>query len=62
MPHNIASFKLIVEQGKFPTEFHHFGLTNLIITDYPKRNFYEGDLVIYSEHASALSWLVVELK
>ncbi|NBW59077.1 MAG: hypothetical protein EBR41_00660 [Crocinitomicaceae bacterium] len=62
MPHNIASLKSIVEQGKFPTEFPHFGGANLIITDDPERNFLEGDLVVYSEHASALSWLVVELK
>ncbi len=62
MPHNIESLRSIVEQGKFPTVFPHFGGANLIITDDPNRNFHEGDLVIYSEHASAISWLVVELK
>lgn len=62
MPHNIESIKSIVEQGKFPTVFPHFGGANLIITDDPKRNFHEGDTVIFSEHASALSWLVVQLK
>ena len=62
MPHNIASLKSIVEQGKFPTEFPHFAGANLIITNDPNRNFHEGDVVVYSEHASALSWLVVELK
>jgi len=62
MPHNITSLKSIVEQGKFPTEFPHFGGANLIITNDPNRNFHEGDVVVYSEHASALSWLVVELK
>lgn len=62
MPHNFESIKSIVEQGKFPTVFPHFGGANLIITDDPKRNLHEGDTVIYSEHASALSWLVVQLK
>ena len=51
-----------IKTGKFPTDFPHFGGANLIITDDPNRNFHEGDLVIFSEHASALSWLVVELK
>lgn len=51
-----------INSGNFPKKFPHFGGANLIITDDPNRNFHEGDLVIYSEHASALSWLVVELK
>ena len=51
-----------INKRKFPTEFPHFGGANLIITDDHSRNFYEGDTVIYSEHASALSWLVVQLK
>ena len=57
-------FDLIVKvnQGQFPTDFPHFGGANLIITDDENRNHLEGDIVIYSIHASALSWLVVELK
>jgi hypothetical protein len=51
-----------INSGNFPKDFSHFGGAKLIITDDPKRNFHEGDLVIYSEHASALSWLVIELK
>ena len=51
-----------INEGKFPTVFPHFGGANLIITNDLNRNFQEGDLIIYSEHASALSWLVVELK
>jgi hypothetical protein len=34
----------------------------LIITKNKNRNFREGDIVVLSEHASALSWLVAELK
>ena len=58
----IEKLRELIGLGKFPTEFPHFGGANLIITDDPERNFLEGDLVVYSEHASALSWLVVELK
>jgi hypothetical protein len=59
---DIQSLTNKIEQGKFPSDFPHFGGANLIITDDTKRNFHEGDTVIYSEHASALSWLVVQLK
>jgi hypothetical protein len=58
----IENLKSLIDQGKFPTDFPHFGGANLIITDDPNRNFHEGDVVVYSEHAGALSWLVIELK
>jgi hypothetical protein len=51
-----------INSGQFPKEFSHFGGADLIITNDPNRNFHEGDLVIYTEHASALSWLLIELK
>jgi hypothetical protein len=51
-----------IKTGKFPTDFPHFGGANLIITNDPNRNFHEGDIVVYTDHAPALSWLVVELK
>lgn len=49
-------------QGKFPNKYPEFGGANLIITSNYKRNFHEDDIVVYSDHASALSWLVIELK
>lgn len=51
-----------IEKGKFPNNFPEFGGANLIITKDKNRNFHEADLVIYTHHASALSWLVIELK
>lgn len=51
-----------INKGDFPNDYPHFGGANLIITDDSKRNFHENDIVVYSEHASALSWLIVELK
>ena len=58
----IDKLKAQINNGKFPTEFPHFGGANLIITNDPHRNGYEHDVVICSEYASALSWLVVQLK
>ena len=52
----------IIESGKFPNKFPEFGGANLIITKNKNRNYHEGDIIVYSEHAPALSWLVVELK
>ncbi len=51
-----------IESGKFPQEFPEFGGANLIITSDQNRRFHEGDVVVYSIHAPALSWLVTELK
>lgn len=51
-----------INSGQFSNDFPHFGGANLIITNDTQRNFHDGDIVIYSEHASALSWLVTELK
>jgi uncharacterized protein YsxB (DUF464 family) len=51
-----------INSGQFPSNFPHFGGANLIITNDTQRNFHEGDIVVCSEHASALSWLVTELK
>lgn len=58
----ISELKSIINAGEFPKNHNHFGGANLIITDDPNRNFHKGDMVIYTEHASALSWLIQELK
>jgi len=62
MQPNIAYLKVSINSGQFPTDFPHFGGANLIITNDENRHYHESDTVIYTEHASALSWLVVELK
>jgi hypothetical protein len=58
----IKTLKDKINSGKFPKNHPHFGGANLIITNDSNRNYHEGDLVIYTEHASALSWLILELK
>lgn len=58
----IEDLKSQIGQGRFPTDFPHFGGANLIITDDENRHHLEGDIVIFSIHASALSWLVIQLK
>jgi hypothetical protein len=62
MQHKLEILKSKINSGQFPNEFKHFWGANLIITNDPNRNGYENDVVICSEHASALSWLVFELK
>jgi hypothetical protein len=62
MQPNIQRLKVLINSGQFPTDYPHFGGANLIITNDPNRNFHEGDVVIYTDHAAALSWLVIELK
>jgi hypothetical protein len=59
---NFVELINIIKTGKFPTDFPHFGGANLIITNDPNRNFQSDDVVVYTDHAAALSWLVVELK
>ena len=59
---SISELRKTISTGKFPNDFPHFGGANLIITNDPNRNGYEHDIIICSEHASALSWLVTELK
>jgi hypothetical protein len=58
----LIDLKSKINEGDFPKNYPHFGGANLIITDDANRNFHEGDVVVYSVHAGALSWLVHELK
>jgi hypothetical protein len=58
----LENLRQLIEKGKFPKSFPEFGGANLIITKDLNRNFYDNDVVVYSEHAPALSWLVIELK
>ena len=58
----LSELKTIINAGKFPTDSPHFGGADLIITNDPNRSFREGTVVVYTEHAAALSWLVFELK
>jgi hypothetical protein len=58
----LIELKLKIESGTFPKKFPHFGGANLIITDDPNRPHREGAVVFITPHASAMSWLVVELK
>jgi len=62
MMNKLSVLRNKIESGKFPQEFPEFGGANLIITSDQNRRFHEGDVVVYSIHAPALSWLVTELK
>ena len=58
----IEKLRELINSGQFPKDFALFGGANLIITNDPNRRFREGTVVVYTEHAAALSWLVFELK
>jgi len=60
--HKLDRLRKTIEEGKFPTDSPEFGGANLIITKDRNRNYGSSDIVVYSEHASSLSWLVFELK
>ena len=62
MQHKLETLKEKIENGDFPKVFEHFGGANLIITDDKNRNHYPQDIVVLSENASSLSWLVFEIK
>lgn len=62
MKTKLSALREKVNSGQFPSQFRHFGGANLIITNEPNRRHHEGDVVIYTAHASAMSWLVEELK
>ena len=62
MQHKMKELKDKINSGQFPKDFALFGGADLIITNDPNRSFREGTVVVYTEHAAALSWLVFELK
>ncbi len=62
MQHKIQTLKSIVEQGKFPKKHKHFAGAGLIITDDPTYTGHDDDIVVCTDHAGALGWLVYELK
>lgn len=62
MQHKLERLKDKIAKGDFPKIFEHFGGANLIITNDKNRNHYPQDIVVFSENAGSLSWLVFELK
>lgn len=62
MQHKLERLKDKIAKGDFPKNFEHFGGANLIITNDKNRNHYPQDIVVFSENAGSLSWLVFEIK
>jgi hypothetical protein len=62
MQHKLETLKNKIDVGDFPKVYELFGGANLIITNDKKRNHYPHDIVVLSENAGTLSWLVFELK
>jgi hypothetical protein len=61
MKEQINQLKTVIQRGNFPSDFEHFGGAELIITDDPARKGYPGDILVFSKHAGASSWLTIEL-
>lgn len=47
----LDKLRAVIESGNFPNKFPEFGGANLIITKDKNRNYHEGDIVVFSEHA-----------
>ena len=62
IPSHLALLKNRIDSGQFPKTHPHFAGANLIITDNSSRKSEEGDLVINTQFAGAVSWLIDELK
>jgi hypothetical protein len=58
----LSELRHTIDSVRFPSKFKHFGGASLIITDDKNRGFHEGDTVVYTNHASGMSWLVIQLK
>ena len=59
---HIELLKNQINWGHFPKIHPHFAGANLIITDNPNRKFEDGDILILSEFAGPISWLIEQLK
>lgn len=62
MKNTLEELKDQLSAGSFPVNYPHFGGAGLIVTDNPARNGHAEDLVILTEHAGAISWLIIQLK
>jgi hypothetical protein len=51
-----------IEDIKFPTDFQSFGGGGLIVTSNPNRMGHDRDIVICTQYAGPLSWLIYQLK
>jgi hypothetical protein len=62
MTNTLEKLKANLSTSNYPVNYPHFGGAGLIITNNPARNSHEGDLVVCTEHAGAISWLIIQLK
>jgi hypothetical protein len=58
----LDELRLKINKGIIPTDFPEFGGANLVITTNNNKIYSDEIIVVQTEHASALSWLVSELK
>ena len=62
MNNTLENLKENLSASNYPVNYPHFGGAGLIITNNPARNSHEGDILVCTEHAGAISWLIIQLK
>jgi len=62
MNNTLENLKANLSASNYPLNYPNFGGAGLIITNNPARHSHEGDLVVCTEHAGAISWLIIQLK
>lgn len=62
MTNTLENLKENLTTGNIPVNYPHFGGAGLIVTDNPTRKSHPSDLVVFTHHAGAISWLIIQLK
>jgi hypothetical protein len=62
MSMTLDELKTRIERGAFPAKFPRFSACHLVITSSRRKKVVENDIVIFTRHAGALSWMVHHLK
>lgn len=62
MNNTLENLKENLNAGNIPVNYPHFGGAGLIVTDNPARKSHPSDLVVFTHHAGAISWLIIQLK
>jgi hypothetical protein len=62
MNNTLENLKENLSAGNIPVNYPHFGGAGLIVTDNPTRKSHPSDLVVFTHHAGAISWLIIQLK
>ena len=54
--------KQVIENSDYPKRHKFFAGANLIITNDPNRNHHKDDILVVTQYANEISWLIYQLK